>query len=207
MSLHLQNIVVPGQLIATSEGEGEGGFLRGHGTFIDHSNSTSMDNQKNENAKSSSSGMLVDVTYNGEIEENEEEKLQLNKKEEHLNACVCGTVERVNKLISVIPFSPTTYSGQVGDLVIGRIVSVGSTRWRVSLGPGCREAVLPLSGVNLPSGIQRMRTSEDALGMRQLYREGDLLSAEVQQVSHSDGVLHLHARSLKYGKLVSNLVP
>jgi len=155
----------------------------------------------NENAKSSSSGMLVDVTYNGEIEENEEEKLQLNKKEEHLNACVCGTVERVNKLISVIPFSPTTYSGQVGDLVIGRIVSVGSTRWRVSLGPGCREAVLPLSGVNLPSGIQRMRTSEDALGMRQLYREGDLLSAEVQQVSHSDGVLHLHARSLKYGKL------
>ena len=155
MSLHLQHIVVPGQLIATSEGEGEGGFLRGHGTFIDHINNIAKDTDDTK-----SSGMILDDTNDGE---NEDDKMHLNQKEEHLNACVCGTVERVNKLISVIPFSPTTYSGQVGDLVIGRIVSVGATRWKVALGPGCREATLPLSGVNLPYGIQRMRTSQDAL--------------------------------------------
>jgi hypothetical protein len=37
--------------------------------------------------------------------------------------------------------------------------------------------------------------------MRQFFREGDLLSAEVQQVM-SEGGVALHTRSSKYGKLV-----
>ena len=59
---------------------------------------------------------------------------------------------------------------------------------------------LPLSGVNLPGGVQRIRTSEDVLEMRNLFKEGDLLTCEVQQVQ-KEGTLVLHTRSLRYGKL------
>ncbi len=37
--------------------------------------------------------------------------------------------------------------------------------------------------------------------MRTYFQEGDLLVAEVQGVSNSDGVATLHTRSLRYGKL------
>ncbi|KAH7282553.1 hypothetical protein KP509_35G036300 [Ceratopteris richardii] len=59
-----------------------------------------------------------------------------------------------------------------------------------------------LSAVNLPGGIQRRRTVIDELNMRSLFEENDLISAEVQSV-HSDGSVHLHTRSLKYGKLTN----
>ena len=36
--------------------------------------------------------------------------------------------------------------------------------------------------------------------MRSIFTESDLISAEIQNI-HSDGSLHLHTRSLKYGKL------
>mmetsp|Transcript_13716 Transcript_13716/g.24608 ORF Transcript_13716/g.24608 Transcript_13716/m.24608 type:complete len:172 (-) Transcript_13716:628-1143(-) len=36
--------------------------------------------------------------------------------------------------------------------------------------------------------------------MRDLFKEGDLISAEVQEIRH-DGAIALHTRSLKYGKL------
>ena len=56
--------------------------------------------------------------------------------------------------------------------------------------------------VNLPGGVQRRRTHEDQLQMRDLYVEGDLISAEVHQF-YGDGALSLHTRSLKYGKLAN----
>ena len=37
--------------------------------------------------------------------------------------------------------------------------------------------------------------------MREYLAESDLISAEVQKVSSEDGLVHLHTRSLKYGKL------
>jgi len=37
------------------------------------------------------------------------------------------------------------------------------------------------------------------------FQEGDLISAEVQNIS-SDGALQLHTRSLKYGKLGQGLM-
>eukprot|EP00558_Chaetoceros_sp_UNC1202_P009500 CAMPEP_0197252136 /NCGR_PEP_ID=MMETSP1429-20130617/60033_1 /TAXON_ID=49237 /ORGANISM="Chaetoceros sp., Strain UNC1202" /LENGTH=51 /DNA_ID=CAMNT_0042714419 /DNA_START=30 /DNA_END=181 /DNA_ORIENTATION=- len=43
-------------------------------------------------------------------------------------------------------------------------------------------ASLPLTGINLPDGMQRMRTSADALSMRTVLREGDVISAEVRMV-------------------------
>eukprot|EP01033_Poteriospumella_lacustris_P012498 gene12498-8934_t len=115
-----------------------------------------------------------------------------------LTSCVAGEVERVNRLITVKPVR-SRYIGEVGDLVVGRVTSVDSKRWKVDVGAQ-REAVLQLSSVTLPGGEQRLRTYEDQLQMRSLFQEGDLVCAEVQMVS-ADGLLHLHTRSLKYGLL------
>lgn len=124
------------------------------------------------------------------------------EKEDRLVASVCGTVQRVNKLVTVVPFCESIYFGQVGDLVLGRVTSVGTSRWTVSLmGEQQRDAQLPLSGVHLPGGAQRVRTSQDQRDMRLFLQEGDLISAEVHKVQPSDGTLALHTRSFRYSKL------
>lgn len=115
-----------------------------------------------------------------------------------LYASVAGVVERVNKLISVTPLK-TRYNGEIGDVVVGRIVEVQQKRWRVETNSRL-DSVLALSSVNLPGGELRRRGAEDELSMRKYLQEGDLISAEVQNIYH-DGSLSLHTRSLKYGKL------
>ena len=115
-----------------------------------------------------------------------------------LVAAVAGQVERVNKLISVRP-PQGRYLGEVGDLVVGRISGVEAKRWKTNLG-ATKDATLQLSSVNLAEGAQRMRTHEDQMQMRSILEEGDLISAEIQNIS-SDGTISLHTRSLKYGKL------
>lgn len=52
---------------------------------------------------------------------------------------------------------------------------VAGKRWRVDLGSK-GEAVLLLSAVNLPGGVQRRRTAEDELSMRSIFQEGDVIS-------------------------------
>ncbi|XP_060078700.1 exosome complex component RRP4-like [Ylistrum balloti] len=118
--------------------------------------------------------------------------------DEKLYASVAGVVERVNKLICVKPLK-TRYNGEVGDVIIGRILEVGTRRWKVDTHAKL-DSVLMLSSVNLPGGELRRRSEEDEKMMRTYLKEGDLISAEVQSV-FSDGVLSLHTRSLKYGKL------
>jgi len=115
-----------------------------------------------------------------------------------LYASVAGVVDRVNKLISVTPLK-TRYNGEIGDVVVGRIVEVQQKRWRVETNSRL-DSVLALSSVNLPGGELRRRGAEDELSMRKYLQEGDLISAEVQNIYH-DGSLSLHTRSLKYGKL------
>lgn len=250
-----QHFVLPGQILATSHSETDGGFLRGHGTYIelvpeDEDDDDDLDEHDLNNAaimggsmagtskksksRGSHSGWGRDATSSNVVmqsddnaknnddegDENDKSKendihdptnsaTSLPKGPQRLIASVAGTVERVNKLISVIPISPSIYAGQVGDLIVGRIVGVGGSRWKVSLtcsspasssGGSMREGQLPLSGVNLPGGVQRIRTSEDVLAMRTLFKEGDLLTSEVQSVQ-KDGCLVLHTRSLRYGKL------
>ncbi|EOR04846.1 hypothetical protein E3P92_00161 [Wallemia ichthyophaga] len=109
-----------------------------------------------------------------------------------------GTVERVNKLVSVRPLKHK-YIPQVGDLVIGRIVEVQAKRWKVDI-HSSSDAVLMLSSINLPGGVQRRKLESDELQMRNFFTEGDLCVAEVQSFFH-DGSVSLHTRSLKYGKL------
>ncbi|XP_013411591.1 exosome complex component RRP4 [Lingula anatina] len=118
--------------------------------------------------------------------------------DEKLHASVSGTVERVNKLICVKPLK-TRYNGEVGDVVVARVIEVGQRRWKVDTNSRL-DSVLMLSSVNLPGGELRRRSEEDERMMRDYLQEGDLISAEVQSV-FSDGSLSLHTRSLKYGKL------
>ncbi|ESO97905.1 hypothetical protein LOTGIDRAFT_209108 [Lottia gigantea] len=115
-----------------------------------------------------------------------------------LHASVAGVVEHVNKLICVKPLK-TRYNGEIGDVVIGRIIEVCQRRWKVETHSKLN-SVLMLSSVNLPGGELRRRSEEDEKLMRHYLKEGDLISAEVQNVM-GDGCLSLHTRSLKYGKL------
>ncbi|XP_050414130.1 exosome complex component RRP4 [Patella vulgata] len=117
---------------------------------------------------------------------------------EKLHASVAGVVERVNKLICVKPLK-TRYNGEIGDVVIGRIIEVCQRRWKVETHSKLN-SVLMLSSVNLPGGELRRRSEEDEKLMRHYLKEGDLISAEVQNIM-GDGCLSLHTRSLKYGKL------
>ncbi|EIN09443.1 exosome complex exonuclease rrp4 [Punctularia strigosozonata HHB-11173 SS5] len=113
-------------------------------------------------------------------------------------ASVAGPVERVNRLITVRALR-SRYNPEVGDLVIGRITDVQPKRWKVDANSR-QDAVLMLSSVNLPGGIQRRKVESDELQMRSFFEEGDLLVAEVQAF-FSDGAMSLHTRSLRYGKL------
>ncbi|POY72186.1 hypothetical protein BMF94_4823 [Rhodotorula taiwanensis] len=118
-------------------------------------------------------------------------------------ASVAGTLERVNKLVTVKPLR-TRYRGEVGDLVVGRIVEVGPKRWKVEA-HASQNAVLMLSSINLPGGVQRRKLESDELQMRTFFQEGDLLVAEVQAF-FGDGAMSLHTRSLRYGKLKNGLL-
>lgn len=117
---------------------------------------------------------------------------------QELVSSLAGKIERTNKLITVRSVK-SRYIGEVGDLVVGRISSVEAKRWKVDI-RSQKDANLLLSSVNLPGGVQRMRTHEDQMQMRMLYTEHDLISAEIQMIS-ADGVVSLHTRSLRYGKL------
>ncbi|EKX35226.1 hypothetical protein GUITHDRAFT_158754 [Guillardia theta CCMP2712] len=120
-----------------------------------------------------------------------------------LIASVAGIVQRVNKLVSVVPLK-SRYGGQVGDVVVGRVVEVGQKRWNLDIG-AAQSAVLMLSSVNLPEGEHRRRTYEDQLNMRTLFVEGDLVSAEIHQF-FQDGSISVHTRSSKYGKLQNGML-
>ncbi|XP_065169685.1 exosome complex component RRP4 [Atheta coriaria] len=115
-----------------------------------------------------------------------------------LKSSVAGLKEEVNKLISVKPLK-SRYNGEIGDVIVGRITEVQQKRWKVETNSRL-DSILLLSSVNLPGGELRRRSAEDEHMMRKYLQEGDLISAEVQNV-FADGSLSLHTRSLKYGKL------
>jgi exosome complex component RRP4 len=95
-----------------------------------------------------------------------------------LYASIAGVVERVNKLVSVRPLK-SRYSGEVGDVVIGRILEIGNKRWRVDSNSK-QDAALMLSSINLPGGIQRRKSENDELQMRNFFAEGEILSVPLK---------------------------
>lgn len=58
----------------------------------------------------------------------------------------------MNKLVSVRPLS-SRYVAELGDVVVGRVADVAGKRWKVDVAAQ-QAAVLMLSAVNLPGGIQ-----------------------------------------------------
>ncbi|EDS25966.1 exosome complex exonuclease RRP4 [Culex quinquefasciatus] len=118
--------------------------------------------------------------------------------DEDIKSSVAGVMVQVNKLITVKALKGR-YVGEIGDVVVARVTDVQQKRWKVDTNSRL-DSILLLSSVNLPGGELRRRGVEDEQQMRKYLQEGDLISAEVQNV-HSDGVLSLHTRSLKYGKL------
>ncbi|KAJ3115236.1 Exosome complex component RRP4 [Nowakowskiella sp. JEL0407] len=115
-----------------------------------------------------------------------------------LVASVAGVIERVNKLVVVKPLR-SRYIGEIGDVVVGRVTELSMKIWKVDINAR-HEAVLLLSSINLPGGVQRRRSESDELQMREYFQEGHLLSAEIQNFV-GDGVASLHTRNIKYGKL------
>ncbi|KAJ4968355.1 hypothetical protein NE237_015056 [Protea cynaroides] len=113
-------------------------------------------------------------------------------------ATLCGVVERVNKLVYVRSLR-ARYKPEIGDIIVGRVIEIAPKRWRLEINFS-QDAVLMLSSMNLPDGIQRRRTAVDELNMRSIFEENDVVCAEVRGFQH-DGSLHLQARSQKYGKL------
>lgn len=153
-----------------------GGYLRGHGTYV----------ERMDEAAGAETGAEVD-----------------GDKPTRLVASVAGVVFRVNKLISVRPVL-SRYGGDVGDVVVGRVVEVGNKQWRVDL--GARQlGTLMLGSINLPGGALRRRTLEDQLQMRSLFQENDLVSAEVSSFFQHGGVA-IHTRSMRYGKLQNGVL-
>lgn len=123
--------------------------------------------------------------------------------DDSLKAAVAGVMQKVNKLICIRP-RKNRYVGEIGDVIVGRVLEVQQRRWKVETNSRL-DSVLQLSAVNLPGGELRRRSAEDEQMMRKHLQEGDLISAEVQSV-FSDGSLSLHTRSLKYGKLSQGIL-
>lgn len=117
-----------------------------------------------------------------------------------LYSSVAGGVEKVSKLVSV-KAPRGRYTAEIGDVVIGRILEIGSKRWRVDCN-GRQDSALLLSSIHLPGVIQRRKSESDELQMRSFFAEGELLVAEVQML-YQDGAFGIHTRNLKYGKLVT----
>lgn len=97
--------------------------------------------------------------------------------EARLTATMCGVVQRLNKLVMVRAYK-SRYAPEIGDVVVGRVDELQTRRWAVDIGSRPQSS-LQLSAVDLPGGVQRRRTAEDELVMRAVFREGDVLAAEV----------------------------
>jgi exosome complex component RRP4 len=75
-------------------------------------------------------------------------------------------------LLCVEPVENTRYLGEVGHVVIGRVLKVDQSRWIVDI-QSRLDAYLPLASVNLPGGENRRRIEDDERNMRQ-YLKVDL---------------------------------
>ncbi|KAK2952554.1 putative Exosome complex component RRP4 [Blattamonas nauphoetae] len=116
---------------------------------------------------------------------------------------ILGTASLQNKFLSVKPLR-TNYQGEVGDVVVGRVVEIVQHQWKIDVHSKLF-AGIKLGAINLPGNELRIKDATDELNMRGFLQEGDLISAEVQKV-HADGSLALHSRNLLYGRLENGIL-
>lgn len=67
-----------------------------------------------------------------------------------IKSSVAGVMQKVNKLICVRPLK-SRYVGEIGDVVVGRVLEVQQKRWKVETNSRL-DSILQLSSVNLPGG-------------------------------------------------------
>ncbi|CAP25927.2 Protein CBR-EXOS-2 [Caenorhabditis briggsae] len=114
-----------------------------------------------------------------------------------------GVVKQLNRLLMVKTIKQR-YAGEVGDVVVARVVEVQAKRWKCDVSSRLH-ANLPLGSVLLPGGDFRRKDVEDEEKMSEFLKNGELICAEIQQVQH-DGTLMLHTRNNKYGKLQQGIL-
>ncbi|VVB06624.1 unnamed protein product [Arabis nemorensis] len=114
--------------------------------------------------------------------------------EGELLSTVCGVVERVDKLVYVRTLR-ARYKPEVNDIVVGRVIEVAQKRWRVDI-----HSTLAYMDLPHDDAVQKRKTSEDELNMRNIFVEDDVVCAEVHDFQR-DGSLVLQDKSQKYGKL------
>jgi len=115
-----------------------------------------------------------------------------------------GCMKVTNKLVTVDPAVPLKYLPQVGDVVIGRVSGIQSKKWKLEVNSAC-DVCLGLSAINLPGAVQRRKLESDEIVMRSFFDVGDLVVSEVQKVSKG-GIVALHARNERYGKLCDGVI-
>lgn len=71
--------------------------------------------------------------------------------DDDIRASVAGVMEQINKLISIKPLR-YRYAGEIGDVVVGRIVDITQKRWKVDTNSKL-DSTLLLSSINLPGGM------------------------------------------------------
>lgn len=119
-----------------------------------------------------------------------------------ITAAGCGVVETTEQVVSVRGLFPR-FNAEIGDVVVARVVDVSGTRWLCDVN-AAQNSILPLSNVTEPGGLLRRRDRDDQSSMRSLFKEGDLVVAEVQRIS-PEGTIFLHTRSArKYGRCLGD---
>lgn len=93
----------------------------------------------------------------------------LDSTKTNLKASVAGVINKVDRLLCVEPVENARYIGEVGHVVIGRVLKVDQSRWIVDI-QSRLDAYLPLASVNLPGGESRRRIEDDERNMRQYLK-------------------------------------
>ena len=84
-----------------------------------------------------------------------------------LLSTVCGTVQRISKLVSVQPLR-SRYFPETGDVVLGRVSGFIVSRWKLDI-YSHQESILPFSAIVLPGGTQSRQSTVDELKMHHVY--------------------------------------
>lgn len=110
-----------------------------------------------------------------------------------------GTVQQINKLITVTPVFSFRYTPEVGDVVIGKVTQIYNKKWKLEMNSK-GDCTLGLGSINLPGVMQRRKSEDDEINMSKFFDINDLVVCEIQKVN-KNGSAALHTRNDKYGRL------
>ena len=110
------SLVTPGQTITQ-----DALFMRGHGTY-------QVDDATNAPIKHYAAGATSATTTNPTSGTTDATPAASTT----LVSSVFGTVNRINRLLSVQPLH-ARYGGEIGDVVVGRITEITQKRWKVDI--------------------------------------------------------------------------